>query len=179
MTLHSFDHGQPGGGLILSSNTLYGTTVAYLFSLNTNGTGFTNLLYLPGSSDATLTLSSNILYGTTSQGGTNGDGSVFAVNTDGTGFTNLHSFSVGTNFPDISLDDYTNDDGKAPMAGLILSGNYLYGTAQFGGTFGNGTVFKINTDGTGFTNLHSFTLTSLSCTPPYTNSDLEPIRLLA
>jgi uncharacterized repeat protein (TIGR03803 family) len=39
---------------------------------------------------------------------------------------------------------------------LVLSGNTLYGTAFGGGSSGNGTVFALNTDGTGFTNLHSF-----------------------
>ena len=42
------------------------------------------------------------------------------------------------------------------FSGLILSGNTLYGTARSGGSSGNGTVFALNTDGTGFTNLHSF-----------------------
>ena len=32
----------------------------------------------------------------------------------------------------------------------------MYGTTFDGGKFGKGTVFKINVDGTGFTNLHSF-----------------------
>ena len=40
---------------------------------------------------------------------------------------------------------------------LILSGNTLYGTASSGGSSGDGTVFAVNTDGTGFTTLHSFT----------------------
>jgi uncharacterized repeat protein (TIGR03803 family) len=40
---------------------------------------------------------------------------------------------------------------------LIISGNTLFGTASEGGTNGNGTVFAVNTDGTGFTNLHTFT----------------------
>src|SRR5256885_1773790 len=40
-------------------------------------------------------------------------------------------------------------------AGLILSGNTLYGTAWYGGGSG-GTVFAINTDGTGFTSVYSF-----------------------
>ncbi len=75
-------------------------------------------------------------------GGTSGYGTVFAVNTNGSGFTNLHSF--------------TGSDGANPYAGLILSGNTLYGTAQQGGSSGAGAVFAINTDGTGFTNLHSF-----------------------
>jgi uncharacterized repeat protein (TIGR03803 family) len=42
-----------------------------------------------------------------------------------------------------------------PQAGLVLSGNTLYGTARNGGK-GGGTVFAINTNGIGFTNLHSF-----------------------
>ena len=64
-------------------------------------------------------------------GGSSGNGTVFAVNTDGTGFTNLHSFTAG-----VDLQLYTNSDGAYPYAGLILSGNTLYGTAtewrQFG-----------------------------------------------
>src|ERR1035437_2728742 len=103
---------------------------------------------------AGLILSGNILYGTASQGGSSGYGTVFAVNTNGTGFTNLHSFTAAPG------PLYTNSDGDSPYAGLILSGNTLYGTAGYGGSSGNGTVFAVHTNGTGFTNLHSFTATS-------------------
>src|ERR1017187_7366803 len=72
-------------------------------------------------------------------------------------FTTLHSFTAGT-----------NSDGINPYAGLILSGNTLYGTAQYGGTSGQGTVFAVHTDGTGFTNLYSFTAAP---NPNSTNSD--------
>src|SRR5206468_2874221 len=41
-------------------------------------------------------------------------------------------------------------------AGLVLSGSTLYGTTSGGGGSGYGTVFKINTNGTGFTNVHNF-----------------------
>ena len=58
-------------------------------------------------------------------------------------FTTLHSF--------------TGSDGANPEAGLIISSNTLFGTAASGGSSGNGTVFKVSTDGTGFTNLYSFT----------------------
>src|SRR5208283_3740150 len=62
----------------------------------------------------------------------------------------------------------TNSDGAGPRAGLVLSGNILYGTAFSGGTNGFGTLFAVNNDGTGFTTLHSFTATSGSSS---TNSD--------
>ena len=39
---------------------------------------------------------------------------------------------------------------------MILSSNTLYGTTALGGSGGAGTVFKIKTDGTGFTNLYQF-----------------------
>lgn len=96
-----------------------------------------------------LVLSGSTLYGTTADGGSSGGGTVFAVNTDGTGFTNVYTFTATSN--------YTNSDGAQPYAGLILTGKTLYGTARNGGTSGVGTVFKVNTDGTAFKNLHNFT----------------------
>jgi uncharacterized repeat protein (TIGR03803 family) len=105
-------------------------------------------------SDSDLIISGDTLYGTAHDGGSWGRGTVFAVNTDGTGFTNLHSFTAGSG----TGSPYgTNSDGAGPSAGLLLSGNTLYGTTYAGGTSGWGTVFKVNTNGTDFTNLHSFT----------------------
>jgi uncharacterized repeat protein (TIGR03803 family) len=63
---------------------------------------------------------------------------VFAISTDSTGFTNLYSFTA----PSASVP-YTNNDGACPFGGLILAGNTLYGTAEQGGTGGNGTVFSL------------------------------------
>ena len=48
-------------------------------------------------------------------------------------------------------------DGYAPLTALVLSSNTLYGTTASGGTIGNGTIFKINTDGTGYGILRSLT----------------------
>ena len=50
----------------------------------------------------------------------------------------------------------TNSDGINPQTTLILSDNTLYGVASAGGAFGLGTVYKLNTDGTGFTVLLTF-----------------------
>lgn len=156
-TLHSFtnlDDGEfPYAGVVLDGDTLYGTTEnggtnfnGTIFSIKTNGTGFTVVYNFPGDSDganpvAPVLVSGGVLYGTTQQGGCNGKGVVFAVNADGTGYTNLHCFDSGP-------------DGANPVAGLSLSGGTLYGTAAYGG---NGTVFKVNTDSTGFQVLHKFT----------------------
>jgi uncharacterized repeat protein (TIGR03803 family) len=130
-----------------------------VFAINADGTGFTNLhSFAAGNNNSSgnfanadganpyggLILSGNILYGTAYDGRTNGFGTVYAINADGTGFTNLYDFTGGY-------------DGANPYNDLTISGNTLYGTAIDGGTSGDGTVFAIKTDGTGFTNLYAFT----------------------
>jgi uncharacterized repeat protein (TIGR03803 family) len=175
--LHAFGGQQEGSGpvaaLAVAGNLLYGTTRAggdnglgTVFSLNTDGTGFTNLHSFGGRLGSTgsgstalntndggafpntdLILASGTLYGATEQGGGGGNGTLFKINTDGLGFTILHNF--------------TNEDGGFPSVHMVLSGGSLYGTTYYGGTntsdgLGLGTVFRINTDGSGFTNLHKF-----------------------
>jgi uncharacterized repeat protein (TIGR03803 family) len=171
------DGASPSPALALSGNTLYGTAGSggssgngTVFALKTDGMGFTTLHSFTapstnppyansdGASPSSLILSSNTLYGMASQGGTSGWGTVFAINTDGTGFTNLHSFTGGS-------------DGGVLDASLILSGHTLYGTAYGGGSSGNGTVFKVSTDGTGFANLYDFTATRTNLSGTFTNSD--------
>jgi uncharacterized repeat protein (TIGR03803 family) len=39
---------------------------------------------------------------------------------------------------------FTNGDGVAPVGGLILSSNVLYGTTEYGGTEADGTVFSLS-----------------------------------
>ena len=119
-----------------------------------------------------LILSGNTLYGAAYNGGFYGSGTVFAINTDGTNFTNLHNFARSAWVPVLSGGQaFTNSDGAMPFGQLILSGNALYGATSRGGTNGNGTVFKVNMDGTGFTNLHIFTAGDKNSISVYTNSD--------
>jgi uncharacterized repeat protein (TIGR03803 family) len=189
-TLHSYngsDGANPFAGLVLSSDTLYGTTVSggaldmgTVFALNTDGTGFRAVHQFPNwqwpsytnpegvHPAAGLILSGNTLYGAALAGGSSANGTLFAVRTDGTGFTVLHTFTASSND---SSGVYTNRDGANPEGALILSDNTLYGTAAFGGSSGSGTLFAVKADGTGFTVLHSFTTSSTNSFGVYTNRD--------
>lgn len=92
------------------------------------------------------------LYGATGTGGVNGLGTLYKTNTDGTGFTVLHTFS-----PPNSSKRTVNTDGSSPTGTLVQdSSGKLYGAAETGGANGSGTLFKMNTDGSGFTVLHLF-----------------------
>jgi uncharacterized repeat protein (TIGR03803 family) len=162
--LHSFSGGpdgqQPYAGLVQGvDQVLYGTTymggtnnAGTIFKVNPDGSGNTPIYHFNRSTINPLGLSypsgliqgaDGGLYGTTGFGGTAGRGSVFRINTDGTAFTVLHSFgTTGGYEPTVAVTQ--GDDGT------------LYGTTQGGGDFGFGTVFKLNTNGTGFTQLYSF-----------------------
>jgi uncharacterized repeat protein (TIGR03803 family) len=149
-------------GLVLANDTFFGTTFSggssrfgTVFAVNTNGTEFTNIHHFSGIDgkypQAGLVLSSDTLYGTTGDGGSFEEGTIFSLKTDGSGFTVLYNFSS-------TLNNYpaTNIDGTNPEGDLLLSGNILYGTTTLGGSGVAGTVFAINTDGTGFRTLHNF-----------------------
>jgi uncharacterized repeat protein (TIGR03803 family) len=159
--LHSFQDfpngANPYAGLAQGSDgNFYGTTYyggtnggnGAVFQISSNGT-FTSLYSFTGGNDganpqaALMQGSDGSFYGTTSEGGTNGEGTVFQMSADGA-LTSLYSFTNGV-------------DGANPQAGLVQGsdGNF-YGTAYSGGAYGWGTVFKISTRGN-LTSLYSFT----------------------
>jgi uncharacterized repeat protein (TIGR03803 family) len=83
----------------------------------------------------TLTMDANgNLFGTTEFGGANGHGTVFGIAMTAHGFdstpTTLASFNVA--------------NGDLPIGTLSIDANgNLFGTTEFGGQFGDGTVFEI------------------------------------
>jgi uncharacterized repeat protein (TIGR03803 family) len=91
------------------------------------------------------------LYGTTSGGGTGtgcsgGCGTVFALDPTTGAETVLYSF----------CDQQNCVDGERPFGGLTAVGSTLYGTTNFGGAYGYGTVFALDPTSGAETVLHSF-----------------------
>ena len=163
--LHNFgsvanDGAYPYGSLTLSGTTLYGMTSGggangsgTIFQINPDGTGYQVLYSFGGvANDGTnpygsLTLSGTMLYGMTQVGGAFGLGTIFQINTSGGEYQVLYSFA-----------GYPND-GALPVSSLTLSGSALYGMTSSGGSgtgYGMGTIFQINTDGTGYQVLYNF-----------------------
>ncbi len=152
----------PFGSVILSDNdsVLYGMTSSggptnggIIFSIKTDGTGYTNLhTFIQGVTTegsyplGSLIRSGNVLYGMTSSGGTNSNGTIFSINTDGSTYTILYNF----------FDSVGNTISGNPWSTLTLSGNVLYGTTY--GAPGNGNVFSIHTDGSVYTDLLDFNM---------------------
>lgn len=157
-------------GLVQGSDgTLYGTTYyggtssnGTIFKIDTDGSGYAILRSFTGTAgDGANPMAEVIqgtdgaLYGTTYGGGASGLGTVFKISTDGSGYAVLRSFTG------------TAGDGAVPYqeAGLVQgSDGALYGTTFYGGNGGDGTgssglgtLFKINTDGSGYAVLRSFT----------------------
>ena len=175
--LHSFNTNGVDGqntrvGLVLARDgALYGTTInggtngcGTIFKLGTNGSGYT-LLHTFASTggdgyypNAALGLGSDgALYGTTLYGGTNNYGAVFRLGLDGSDYRVIYSFPSGLGL------------GVRQAVGPLASGSdgALYGASYLGGTNGQGAVFKLNTNGTGFTLLYSFSTNACDGAHPY------------
>lgn len=159
------DGAYPFSRLLCDGDTLYGTTVGggnsnqgTLFKIKTDGTGFTVLRHFSGVDAqpyAGVVLGDNKLYGTCVGPSGLESGGVFSVSLDGTSFTMLKVFSPP--FYNDRVGSSTNAEGAHPFGTLALADGVLYGTTKHAGPTANGTVFRINTDGTGFSVLKAFT----------------------
>jgi len=164
ITLHYFsspDGVNPNSTLILDGTTLYGTTLrggaenlGTIFRIETDGSGFT-LLYdfssaLGGVPMGDLSTDGTSLFGFTSNGGTSNEGTIFRIEKDGTGYASIHSFSNASGF----RGAMSNSDGN--FGKLVYDGTYFYGTNNMGGAFGVGNLFRIQPDGSGYSNLLQF-----------------------
>ena len=159
--LHHFelmtDGGGPRGALIQDvDGRIYGTTSeggAYgagtLFSIQSNGTGLMVIRHMNPTNDGAQPIGGLFkgddgrLFGTAYKEGANGGGVIFAVSPDGTAFEVIRHFGA---FP----------EGNHPRGELTQgSDGRLYGTTVFGGTNNAGTIYAIDTNGSGFTTLRN------------------------
>ena len=164
-TLHEFlaiDGGLADGQgpmaplLEASDGALYGTTVwgargcGTIFRLQRDGSGFQTILAFDGdlacgSRSNLVEGSDGALYGTAGGGLVNGaGGTVFAIRPDGSGFTAIYELAGD------------GSEGLLPRSLVKGSNGALYGTTETGGTWGHGTVFRVEEDGSGFQVLHHF-----------------------
>ena len=162
----------PAAGLLLTGGTLYGLNsnggtnkVGTLFSIGTNGSGYTVLFNfdkvtlntnVDGSNPAnTLIQSGDTFYAPAGYGGMGRGGTVFSFDPSDSVFTVLHTF---TNYP----------DGGNPFGPVTASGGMLYGNAATGGSNDWGCVYALPTAGGAIAQLHGFTPASAL---PFTNAD--------
>ena len=151
---------KPTGNLIQSSDGyLYGTTQSggkndggTIFRLKPDGTEFAAIYHFSALSGRSprggVTEADNgKLYGITPGGGFYGYGTIFSVNTDGSGFSILLQLR----------NQAPINSGISPSGELVQGADgFLYGTTRFGGNSNYGTLFKIRTDGSAFTNIVHF-----------------------
>jgi hypothetical protein len=86
-----------------------------------------------------LTLSGSKLFGMAYFSGSLNGGMAFSMNLDGSGYTVIHNFQPNT-----------ATDGSMPTGDLVALGSTLYGMTHAGGIIGQGSLFDMNLDGSGF-----------------------------
>jgi autotransporter-associated beta strand protein/uncharacterized repeat protein (TIGR03803 family) len=154
----------PNGDLALVGNTLFGMTngmnnstangYGNLFSVGTDGSNYQNLVSFTGGSGTAagedpqgrFTLGGTTLYGPVSNGGSQNNGLLFSNSTAGTNYQKLVGFTgQGGATP-----------GILPAGTLALSGTTLYGMTVAGGANTAGNIYAVQTDGTNFRTLLTF-----------------------
>ncbi len=142
----TFLYGVTGGGGIGTSCGAGGCGT--VFKIKPDGTGYSKLLDFTGITNGRtppckLISDGIFLYGMTQLGGTDSAGTIFKIKPDGTGYSKLLDFAGITN-------------GKNPTGSLIYDGIFLYGMTIGGGINNCGVLFKIKSDGTGYSKLLDF-----------------------
>ncbi len=152
------------GFMQANNGKLYGLTEwgginnqGVIFSLNLDGSGFQKLIDFDGinkgaksANGSLMQASDGKIYGVTSQGGVTNDGVIFRLNVDGSGFQKLLDFGFST----------SQTYGNQGVSFLEAPDGKLYGTNYNGGNDGNGKIYSINKDGTGFQSIFDFSTTN-------------------
>lgn len=145
---------RPRGDLVFDSTYtfLYGMTfeggsndLGTVFKIKPDATGYQKLHDFEGGQDGrkphgSLIYTNGFLFGMTRWGGANVlGGIVFKVKPDSTVYTKLLNFTF-------------SEGGLTPLGSLIMNNGTLFGMTSAGGIYGDGTVFKMDTNSV---NMHS------------------------
>ena len=98
---------------------------------------------------ADVTIGGNKLFGAAYSGGSNGFGYFFSVNKDGSGFKDIWDCNDTGSI-------LGNSNGYDPYGDVTVIKSKLYGFNYEGGAYGYGNIFRIDTNGTGYKDLHDF-----------------------
>ena len=161
----SFQSGaSPYGNLMQATNgDLYGVTrvggaerSGVIFRIKPDGSNYTVLYSFSPSATGSNPLggliqaSNGKIYGMTQHGGFFRVGTIYSLNDDGSDFQVILHFN----------NSHPLQSGVMPRGELVQGEDgFLYGTLAQGGAHGQGTLFKINPDGSGFSKLIDFNST--------------------
>ena len=162
-TASASDGSKPAGPLLLGSDgALFGTTVGggqfqtgAVFRLTRDGSEFSILHAFESSGTdgvapdtGVVEGSDGLIYGVTYGGGPSDAGTIYRVD----------KFGLPTSYQILRQFGTNSTGGTKPRGRLMeASDGYLYGTALAGGSTGNGTVFRLLKDGSGYSVLKHFT----------------------
>jgi uncharacterized repeat protein (TIGR03803 family) len=172
------DGDQPHSCFVAIGSVLYGMTSeggkhggstgdGTIFSFDTTAGTYTRIHSFTGKGDGAdphgqliLDPNGSTFYGMTRGGGKHDVGTIFSlatacgINACSPKLTKLHDFSCPGNKTPACTD---KNDGATPDHGaLVQLDSTLYGLTTYGGKFGMGTIFSIDTNGKHFTILQNF-----------------------
>jgi uncharacterized repeat protein (TIGR03803 family) len=121
-----------------------------IFSIDSNGKNYKILFDFTGKTgyypSGSLIISGKVLYGMTGGEANYNYGCIFSIDTNGSGYKILLNFN--------------DTNGAHPVGSLILTKNTseykLYGLTYEGGKYKLGCIFYIDTDGSGYKDMHDF-----------------------
>jgi uncharacterized repeat protein (TIGR03803 family) len=141
--------------LTIYNNSIYGvsrvggsTNMGFVYKVNIDGTGFTHLVDFGENGKAAiprgcLIVGNEIIYGL-ANGGQMNSGVIYSLNPDGSDYNIVHDFSP------------YSQGGYNPTGRLYYQNGFLYGVNISGGLKNSGTIFKVNIDGTQYSDIYYF-----------------------